>query len=330
MRSVPCRTRKPANSNKPLMKCTRDWAGCDEGSGGAHFISKAWRDSAAVADHRHDRCQRRVPHGLPPPTAHAIAGKVFTGAGSVSEPREKIRASHQLASPSSGLISFRKKYFIRKVILHGALYLMKNPGTPRQPSTIVNRTVTPRRPPNANLREREYLTPKEVDRLQDAARKHSRYGHRDATAILIAYRHGLRASELCELTWTMIELDSGRIHVRRAKNGVDSTHPLTGNEIRALRQLRRENLQSRFVFNTERSGPVTRAWFLKMVRRTGELAKLPFPAHPHMLRHACGFKLANDGVDTRARRHYLGHRNIIHTARYTELRSDRFNGFWKD
>src|SRR6516164_7506806 len=90
---------------------------------------------------------------------------------------------------------------------------------------------------------------------------------RDATAILIAYRHGLRASELCELTWNMIELDSGRIHVRRAKNGVDSTHPLTGKEIRALRQLRRENLQSRYVFNTERGGPVTRAWFLKMVRR---------------------------------------------------------------
>src|SRR6266478_8725069 len=96
-------------------------------------------------------------------------------------------------------------------------------------------------------------------------------------AILIAYRHGLRASELCELTWNMIELDSGRIHVRRAKNGVDSTHPLTGKEIRALRQLRRENVQSRYVFNTERGGPVTRAWFLKMVRRTGELAKLPFP-----------------------------------------------------
>ena len=130
------------------------------------------------------------------------------------------------------------------------------------------------------------ITPKEVDRLQDAARKHSRYGHRDATAILIAYRHGLRASELCELTWNMIELDSGRIHVRRAKNGVDSTHPLTGKEIRALRQLRRENLQSRFVFNTERGGPVTRAWFLKIVRRVGELAKLAFPIHPHMLRHA--------------------------------------------
>jgi type 1 fimbriae regulatory protein FimE len=73
-----------------------------------------------------------------------------------------------------------------------------------------------------------------------------------------------------------------------------------------------------------------RAWFLKMVRRTGELAKLPFPVHPHMLRHACGFKLANDGVDTRALQHFLGHRNIMHTVRYTELRSDRFDGFWKD
>ena len=110
---------------------------------------------------------------------------------------------------------------------------MGNPSVIRNPSTIVNRTVTPRRPRNADLREREYLTPKEVDRLQDAARKHSRYGHRDATAILIAYRHGLRASELCEL-------DSGRIHVRRAKNGVHSTRPLTGKEIRALRQMRRE------------------------------------------------------------------------------------------
>jgi integrase len=213
---------------------------------------------------------------------------------------------------------------------HKGAFVMGNPHPARRRSTIVNRTVTPRRPRNADLREREYLTAKEVDRLQDAARKHSRYGHRDATAILIAYRHGLRASELCELTWNMTELDNGRIHVRRAKNGVDSTHPLTGKEIRALRQLRRENLQSRFVFNTERGGPVTRAWFLKMVRRTGELAKLPFPIHPHMLRHACGFKLANDGVDTRALQHFLGHRNIMHTVRYTELRSDRFDGFWKD
>jgi integrase len=185
-------------------------------------------------------------------------------------------------------------------------------------------------PTTQNSSVRKYLTPREVERLMVAARKSGRYGHRDATMILIAFRHGLRASELCDLTWNMIELDSGRIHVRRAKNGVDSTHPLTGKEIRALRQLRRENLQGRYVFNTERGGPVTRAWFLKMVRRTGELAKLSFPVHPHMLRHACGFKLANDGVDTRALQQFLGHRNIMHTVRYTELRSDRFDGFWKD
>jgi integrase len=139
---------------------------------------------------------------------------------------------------------------------------MGTPSPARHPSTIVNRTVTPRRPRNADLREREYLTSKEVDRLQDAARKHSRYGHRDATAILIAYRHGLRASELCELTWNMIELDSGRIHVRRAKNGVDSTHPLTGKEIRALRQLRRDlegNRMSRGHGLSPGSGPHRRS-----------------------------------------------------------------------
>src|SRR5260221_1445968 len=158
---------------------------------------------------------------------------------------------------------------------------MKNPSPTRDPSTIVNRTVTPRRSPNADLREREYLTPKEVDRLQDATRKHSRYGHRDATAILIAYRHGLRASELCELTWNMIELDSGRIHVRRAKNGVDSTHPLTGKEIRALRQLRRENPPSRFVFNNARGGPVARGRVVQKIRPPRGFGQPSLPNHSH-------------------------------------------------
>src|SRR5262245_11310796 len=132
-----------------------------------------------------------------------------------------------LPFPVCPLTSFRKKRVIRTVSSLKAAFPMKNPRATRNPSTIVNRTVPPRRPRNADLREREYLTPKEVDRLQDAARKHSRYGHRDATAILIAYRHGLRASELCELTWNMIEFDSGRIHVRRAKNAsIARTHSL--------------------------------------------------------------------------------------------------------
>jgi type 1 fimbriae regulatory protein FimE len=158
----------------------------------------------------------------------------------------------------------------------------------------------------------------------------SPYGHRDATMILLTYRHGLRASEVCSLRWDQIELDSGRLHVRRAKGGIDNVHPLSGKEIRALRQLRRENMESRYVFVTERGGPATTAGFLKTIARTGEAAKLPFPIHPHMLRHSTGYKLANDGHDTRALQHYMGHKNIMHTVRYTEMAPDRFKNFWKD
>lgn len=99
--------------------------------------------------------------------------------------------------------------------------------------------------------------------------------------ILIAYRHGLRASELCGLRWDQIDLNYGRLHVRRAKGGIDTVHPLSGTEIRALRQLRRENMESRYVFLTERGGPATTAGFLKTISRIGEVAKLPFPIHPY-------------------------------------------------
>jgi type 1 fimbriae regulatory protein FimE len=88
----------------------------------------------------------------------------------------------------------------------------------------------------------------------DRARKRSRYGHRDATMILVAYRHGLRASELCDLQWHQIELDQGRMYVHRAKNGTPSVHPIRDDEIRALRRLRRENPTDVYVFVTERGG----------------------------------------------------------------------------
>ena len=117
---------------------------------------------------------------------------------------------------------------------------------------------------------------------------------------------------------------------RRAKGGIDNVHPLSGREIRALRQLRREDTESRYVFVTERGGPATTAGFLKTIARTGEAAKIPFPIHPHMLRHSTGYKLANDGHDTRALQHYMGHKNIMHTVRYTEMAPDRFKNFWKD
>jgi integrase len=198
-----------------------------------------------------------------------------------------------------------------------------------RPSTV-NGTVPPRLVEYSKRRQREYLTIKEVELLMATARGRGRYGHRDATMILIAYRHGLRAAEVCTLRWDQIDLGRGLLHVRRIKNGTPSVHPMGGVEIRALRRLKREQPESRYVFLTERLGPMTTAGLRKTMARIGERAEFPFPMHPHMLRHACGFKLANDGQDTRALQHYLGHKNIQHTVRYTELSPERFKSFWED
>ncbi len=188
----------------------------------------------------------------------------------------------------------------------------------------------PKRPKNKDVRTREYLTEQEVESLIDAARKTGRHGHRDATLILLTYRHGLRVSELVSMRWEQIDLKQGLLHVNRAKNGSPSSHPIRGPEIRALRRLQRDYPDTPYVFVTERKGPLTTSTVRKLVARAGKNADILFPVHPHMLRHACGFKLANDGQDTRALQHYLGHKNIQHTVRYTEMTSDRFNGFWKD
>jgi type 1 fimbriae regulatory protein FimE len=186
--------------------------------------------------------------------------------------------------------------------------------------------VTVKRP---SSRPREYLTEHEVEKLIDAASS-NRWGHRDATAILIAYRHGLRASELVSLRWDDIDFTAGKLHVRRSKGGQASVHPIGGRELRALRRLKRETPQSIYVFVSERLAPLSVAGYQRMVARAGESAGFPFPIHSHMLRHSCGYKLANDGQDTRAIQHYLGHRSINSTVRYTALAPDRFKGFWKD
>ncbi|HRF09999.1 MAG TPA: tyrosine-type recombinase/integrase [Xanthobacteraceae bacterium] len=195
---------------------------------------------------------------------------------------------------------------------------------------IENRTVRPRRRPNSELRTREYLTETEVERLIETA-KGNRHGHRDATMILLAYRHGLRAAELTDLRWDQVDFAKATLHVRRVKRGTPSTHPVQGDELRALRRLQREQEpKSPFVFTSERGAPFTTAGFARMVERAGSAAKLGFGAHPHMLRHACGYALANRGHDTRALQSYLGHVNIQHTVRYTELSATRFKSFWRD
>ena len=134
--------------------------------------------------------------------------------------------------------------------------------------------------------------------------------------ILLSFRHGLRASELCSLRWEQVDLAHARLHVSRAKNGIPSVHPLTGTELRALRRLQREQEPGRYVFLSERAAPISAAGFRRMITRVGKAAKMPFSVHSHMLRHACGFKLANDGQDTRALQHYLS--------------PERFRDFWKD
>jgi type 1 fimbriae regulatory protein FimB/type 1 fimbriae regulatory protein FimE len=188
----------------------------------------------------------------------------------------------------------------------------------------------PRRVPNAERRSREYLTEAEVEKLIAAAEKLGRHGHRDATMLLLAYRHGLRVSELVALRWDQVDLAQGLLHVRRVKNGTPSTHPIRGRELRALRRLQREYPELSYIFAGERKGPLTASSVRKIVARAGVAAEIGFPVHPHQLRHGTGFFLANSGQDTRAIQNYLGHKNITHTVRYTELSSERFKNFWQD
>ena len=183
-------------------------------------------------------------------------------------------------------------------------------GGKKKGHTSFSGKLPPRKPKNVDVRPREYLTEAEVERLMDAAASQGRHGHRDATMILLAFRHGLRVSELIALRWDMVDLDAGLVHVTRLKHGVPSSHPLRGVEIRALRRVKREAPESPYVFVTERESPMTDSNFRKLLARAGKTAGFPFLVHPHMLRHATGFKLANDAHDTRAIQHYLGHKNI--------------------
>ena len=181
------------------------------------------------------------------------------------------------------------------------------------------------------MREREHLTDAEVERLIEAARD-NRHGYRDALMILMAYRHGLRAAEVTDLKWEQVDFDRGELHVNRLKGGTESTHPLDRSGIAGTAQAagataRRRDASSLCPSAGRRCRrKASTAWS----SAPGAAADLGIKVHAHMLRQLCGFKLANDGIDTRSLQAYLGHSNIQNTTRYTALASGRFKNFWRD
>jgi len=189
--------------------------------------------------------------------------------------------------------------------------------------------VAPGRQSDAAIgRERKYLTPAEIERLITTAKRRGRYGQRDALAILIAYRHGLRVSELVALRWSQFDWATHRVTIQRRKGSISGVaHPILADEVRGLKALQREQpAGSQFIFMGER-GPVSVAWFQRMLRRVGAEAGLPL-VHPHQLRHATGFALADKGRDLREIQLHLGHKAISNTTQYVELRPGRLYRIW--
>ncbi len=194
----------------------------------------------------------------------------------------------------------------------------------RKPGTT-KRADMPIRAANTEYREREHMTAAEVARLLDGT-SDNRQAHRDRTMIELTYRHGLRASEVCGLKWSEIDLAGGLLHVRRLKGSEASTHTIQGDEMRALKRLQREQQPaSAYVFTSERGGPFSPIGFAAMVARAGVAAGFAYKIHPHMLRHACGYKLVNDGLNARQIAAYLGHKNLNNVTRYTALSPRAFD-----
>lgn len=215
---------------------------------------------------------------------------------------------------------------------------------PEVPSPVVN---TPARRRAVADADRKHLTPLEVDRLLQAAKDNARTGIRDRCLIFLMFRHGLRVTEACAMRLDQVDLDSRILHVERLKGGLSTTQPLRAEELRMLKSWLQERsrwlrqwdrgksragtvpLDRQALFLSTRGAALSRKTFWALLRRYGEAAGLSLPPHPHMLRHACGFALADQGADTRLIQDYLGHRNIQHTVRYTATNAQRFEKLWR-
>jgi type 1 fimbriae regulatory protein FimB len=182
------------------------------------------------------------------------------------------------------------------------------------------------------MRDRKHLVSAEVEKLMEAA-KGSRNAARDRCLLLLMFRHGLRVSEACGLHLSQVDVAIRVLHVKRLKDGLSTTHPLRGDEIRAIKVWLNDRARMKpemdVFFISERRRPLSRKTAWLMIRNYGRLAGLPVEAHPHMLRHACGFALADQGADTRLIQDFLGHRNIQYTVRYTATNPARFERLWR-
>jgi type 1 fimbriae regulatory protein FimB len=190
----------------------------------------------------------------------------------------------------------------------------------------------PHAPRTTDDRPRDFLTEAEMVLLLKAAHQ-SRYGTRDAAMFLLAYRHGLRVSELVGMRLAQLHLSEAKVWVRRLKGSLDTHQPLQEDTLQALQRWLQDRAQMRgqelpWLFLSER-GPMQRKAVNYLVAAAGKRAGLPLHVHPHMLRHSCGFALSNKGLDTRLIQDYLGHRNIQHTVRYTRQAAKRFEGLWE-
>ncbi len=177
-------------------------------------------------------------------------------------------------------------------------------------------------------RGKNFLSEKEIDRLLDSARK-NRHGVRDHLILLMMYRHGLRVSEAISIKLADLNLQQSRLWIRRLKNGLSVEQPMAGDELRAIkRYLKIRDSSLPWLFLSERKQPMTRQSINYIIATAGKRAKLG-AVYPHMLRHSCGFYLANKGYDLRLIQDYLGHRDPKHTAHYTRVASYRFENLWK-
>ena len=182
------------------------------------------------------------------------------------------------------------------------------------------------------MNERKHLVFAEVEKLI-AAVKGSRNAARDRCLLLMMFRHGLRVSEACGLRMAQVDIDSRVLHVERLKKGLSTTHPLRPDELRAIKawlvERKRLKPEGDAFFVSERRSPLSRKTVWAAICTYGKKAELSVPAHPHMLRHACGFALADQGADTRLIQDFLGHRNIQHTVMYTATNPARFEKLWR-